>query len=670
MAELDQHGDPPPGETFVSADYFQTLTEMELPLKVRGLDQPNGSRLGIIDVLVTFGEGSKFGPDTPYLTGPTPIRILTPSQNRPAYLRPTPKHPQAKTNEEAFQIHKATGEAAVESISATRSSRLYGVAGSLGRRDSPEAPNRPSTSYLQRYIESSGSMSKEEALAALHDLPPLIARKPKWQTVTSVIHMTETNAESNPHETKRLTESNVMEQGNDNVPISDDIISTNTVRQQGAKKNLGMTEGNKDNAMNTLDPDIRTNRGQGKSPDCLEPMPPETSQILCLTEETSDNESEQPPQGLPVDAQKPSMDDNSNIRDNTAYAQSTQSNFQKHCSQDAPMTEVHTGHLPSQYPLSIEPSTSRTSRQASISTNCAFNFSDNSSSLSSPPPSTTDSRQSSPDPTQWHTIKVPHAPQSISDTTRKVTERRTRNAQWFDGAFEPKPTSVPPDKRYAVGDNEGIWAETRRPNQPSGFGQFKTPRLTRSTSLLSDESKSRTNAVSQPKLAKRTAPASLLAPRSHTSSSSSFDKHEGCNPTEATTTVIKGDSEASRNPDSTAKWPGSIASTPADRRTMRISKSTVTSTRTSRKRSLNTLADEERKPSEKRKSSSVHPALPPDDVSDKPKPIYDTDFEPGEMNENCIIGYAEPGMVRNVHTRRGGWFKEKGVLMGVRFLLW
>ena len=668
--ELDQHGSPPPGETFVSADYFHTLTEMELPSKVRELDQQDGSRLGIIDVIVTFGEGSKFGPDTPYLTEPAPIRILTPSQNRPAYLRPTPKHLQAKTNEEAFQVYKTTGEAAVESISATRSSRLYGVAESLSKDESTEAPSPPSTSYLLKYIEASGSISKDEALAALHDVPPLIAGKPKWQNDNSAIYSTKENTESNPHEAESPTKSDSMKQRNDNVPLFDNMLATSIFGKQGANNVRESMEGGSNTALNTLDVDTIIHREQLKSLGGLESMSSEKRQILSSPKDTLANDSMQMPQDLPVNCQQPRINVNSNTRNTTAFASSTQATTQEYVSHDATMEEAQTGHLPSQNSLSIEHTMSRTSQHGSVSTHCAFNFSDISSSLSSPPPSTADSRQSSPEPTQWHTIKVADAQQGTSGKARKATDQRKCNAQSFDGASEAKPTSVPPDKRYAIGDNEGIWAETRRPNQPSGFGKLTTPRLTRSTSLLSDDFKSTTNAISRSGPAKRTNLSNILASQSHTSSLSSSNKRKEHYLTETNTAIIKDDREGLRKVDPTAKGPSSIASTPADRRMTRVRKSIVTSTPTSKKRSSDTLTDTESKPSKKRKSSGMHPLSTPDCAPDQPNPMYDTDFEPGEMNENCIIGYAEPGMVRNVHTRRGGWFKEKGVLMGVRFVLW
>ena len=47
---------------------------------------------------------------------------------------------------------------------------------------------------------------------------------------------------------------------------------------------------------------------------------------------------------------------------------------------------------------------------------------------------------------------------------------------------------------------------------------------------------------------------------------------------------------------------------------------------------------------------------------------FDADFVVPELSRNCSITYAEPGVVRNVGAVRGGWFREEGMVMGVRFI--
>ena len=49
--------------------------------------------------------------------------------------------------------------------------------------------------------------------------------------------------------------------------------------------------------------------------------------------------------------------------------------------------------------------------------------------------------------------------------------------------------------------------------------------------------------------------------------------------------------------------------------------------------------------------------------------VFDADFQIPELSMNSCITYAEPGVVRNVGAVRGGWFEEKGVVMGTRFII-
>lgn len=50
-------------------------------------------------------------------------------------------------------------------------------------------------------------------------------------------------------------------------------------------------------------------------------------------------------------------------------------------------------------------------------------------------------------------------------------------------------------------------------------------------------------------------------------------------------------------------------------------------------------------------------------------PSFDADFVLPELSEECCVTFAERGVVRSVGAIRGGWFEEKGVLMGTRFLV-
>lgn len=53
----------------------------------------------------------------------------------------------------------------------------------------------------------------------------------------------------------------------------------------------------------------------------------------------------------------------------------------------------------------------------------------------------------------------------------------------------------------------------------------------------------------------------------------------------------------------------------------------------------------------------------------KPSGDLEADFTVPELSRDCVITYAEKGVLRNVGAVRGGKFSETGVLMGVRFLV-
>lgn len=48
---------------------------------------------------------------------------------------------------------------------------------------------------------------------------------------------------------------------------------------------------------------------------------------------------------------------------------------------------------------------------------------------------------------------------------------------------------------------------------------------------------------------------------------------------------------------------------------------------------------------------------------------FDAEFVPPALSEDCCVTFAERGVVRSVGAVRGGWFEEKGVLMGTRFIV-
>ena len=65
------------------------------------------------------------------------------------------------------------------------------------------------------------------------------------------------------------------------------------------------------------------------------------------------------------------------------------------------------------------------------------------------------------------------------------------------------------------------------------------------------------------------------------------------------------------------------------------------------------------------------PASPPNTPHTRKSqtPAEVSGFEVPELSRDCCITYAGPGVLRNVGAVRGGWFEEKRVMMGTRFIV-
>ncbi|KAF2180397.1 hypothetical protein K469DRAFT_500586, partial [Zopfia rhizophila CBS 207.26] len=66
---FNKYGDRPP-----SADYLEQLAKMEMPEPVEHMQRPGGRRFGVIDVILTVGEGKKLTGPVKYLKEPTRLR--------------------------------------------------------------------------------------------------------------------------------------------------------------------------------------------------------------------------------------------------------------------------------------------------------------------------------------------------------------------------------------------------------------------------------------------------------------------------------------------------------------------------------------------------------------------------------------------------------------------
>ena len=75
LAEADRIGRDGSGHRPALGEYLETLAELPMPTEVEDMQKAGGPKFGVLDAVVTWGTGNKDGPDCPYITAPTPIRI-------------------------------------------------------------------------------------------------------------------------------------------------------------------------------------------------------------------------------------------------------------------------------------------------------------------------------------------------------------------------------------------------------------------------------------------------------------------------------------------------------------------------------------------------------------------------------------------------------------------
>ena len=74
MAEADRIGQDENGERPVLGEYLESLAQLPMPKEIENMQKAGSAKFGVLDVAITWGNGSKKGPNTPYSIEPTPIR--------------------------------------------------------------------------------------------------------------------------------------------------------------------------------------------------------------------------------------------------------------------------------------------------------------------------------------------------------------------------------------------------------------------------------------------------------------------------------------------------------------------------------------------------------------------------------------------------------------------
>lgn len=73
-AEADRIGRDEEGERPVLGEYLESLAQVSMPKQVGNMQKAGSPKFGVLDVAITWGNGSKKGPNTPYIIEPTTIK--------------------------------------------------------------------------------------------------------------------------------------------------------------------------------------------------------------------------------------------------------------------------------------------------------------------------------------------------------------------------------------------------------------------------------------------------------------------------------------------------------------------------------------------------------------------------------------------------------------------
>ena len=74
IVEADKIGQNERGDRPVLGEYLESLAQLSMPKEVEDMQKAGSPKFGVLDVAITWGNGSKNGPGTPYSVEPTPIR--------------------------------------------------------------------------------------------------------------------------------------------------------------------------------------------------------------------------------------------------------------------------------------------------------------------------------------------------------------------------------------------------------------------------------------------------------------------------------------------------------------------------------------------------------------------------------------------------------------------
>ena len=110
MTEADKNGRNENGERPITGEYLESLARLSMPEEVEDMQKAGGTKLGILDVVIIWGKGSREGREAIFIVEPTPMRnegFTANNLDQPMDIIPVQSVP--KTTDSPFTAPKSKG---------------------------------------------------------------------------------------------------------------------------------------------------------------------------------------------------------------------------------------------------------------------------------------------------------------------------------------------------------------------------------------------------------------------------------------------------------------------------------------------------------------------------------------------------------------------------------
>ena len=553
MDQVKQHGHNQSGELSVSADYLEALARLPIPNDIIMMSPQEGRSLGILDVLVTYGKGSKYGPGTPYLCQPTPLKLLEHGRAPPPYYRISTE----ESNE------RDDGQPPNLEFEMTRVSRRRLPPGLPTDEPAPALPDWPSkprsVSHLSAYIEEAPSPMRHIARSVLQD---------------------------------RILDKYALPHGSVEGSLS--LIKSNgqkatePVRGTPVKPQPGLRP------MDTsFDPSFICNLDGRltKATTFAQPLLPRVQPSLELNTVSPTSQAAKTLMQLsrPDSAATHGM---RGLHDDTSGTV----NWHRGAASTSPEWSL---------PMATTPSTNEWTNPFTTQAPSLM------SSPLSTPPSSPPSNPGTPSDTRWVTLKFQH----------------------------------PLVRPYAMHYGQKTFQSELEINKGASnqlIGQVAT--------LVAPAFPSQQSQRPAKRMQNTAFPQTVGQPVGITLSASD-ERHK-----------FSTSTQTAQNPSDRASDEKFIPET-------KLARSSNHKSHNDQAATSPTLGSARRPRAPRDAGAFVTPGGPASQRKTNDETMR-REFVPGDLNEGCRIGYAEPGIVRQIPCKRGGWFKEKGVVMGTRYVIW